>query len=288
MTIDLHVHSTFSDGSMSPTELVYYAKSKRLSAIAITDHDTIDGIGEAISAGTQSGVEIVPGVELSVKHEDDSVHLLGYFFKQSDEALLLTLKRIQSDRVERNRTILANMEKFGVDIQLEQLEKVSGHGQSGRPHIAQLLIQRGVVRNMDEAFDRYLGKGGLAYAQRAVLQADEAIKLICDAGGIAVLAHPQQVEKSGKDVDRLIGKLRAVGLGGIEVYYPTHSRQFKKKLLTTAKKLDLLVTGGSDYHGSIRPGTTLAGGKNCSVPLNLLAEMKHRLENSQYPSRQGL
>lgn len=273
---------------MSPTELVYYAKSKRLSAIAITDHDTIDGIGEAISAGTQSGVEIVPGVELSVKHEDDSVHLLGYFFKQSDEALLLTLKRIQSDRVERNRTILANMEKFGVDIQLEQLEKVSGHGQSGRPHIAQLLIQRGVVRNMDEAFDRYLGKGGLAYAQRAVLQADEAIKLICDAGGIAVLAHPQQVEKSGKDVDRLIGKLRAVGLGGIEVYYPTHSRQFKKKLLTTAKKLDLLVTGGSDYHGSIRPGTTLAGGKNCSVPLNLLAEMKHRLENSQYPSRQGL
>lgn len=287
MTIDLHVHSTFSDGSMSPTELVLYAKRKGLLAIAITDHDTIDGIGEAISIGTQIGVEIVPGLELNVKYDDYSVHLLGYFFRQSDEALHLTLERIQSGRMERNKIILANLEKFGVEIPLEGLEKVSGHGQSGRPHIAQLLVQKGVVKNMDEAFERYLGKGGLAYAERAVLHADEAIKMICNAGGLPVLAHPQQLEKSGKDVGHVIAKLRTMGLEGIEVYYPTHSRQFKKKLLVTAKKFDLLITGGSDYHGSIRPGTTLAGGKNCSVPLSLLAEMKRRLDHTHSPSRQG-
>ena len=284
---DLHVHTTASDGALTPTQLVEEAAKAGLAAVAICDHDTIDGIGEAISAGAQIGMEIVPGLELSVKYDKYSVHLLGYLFRHSDEALLLTLGRIQNGRMERNRIILANLEKFGMAIPLEELEKISVHGQSGRPHIAQLMVQKGFVRNMDEAFERYLGKGGLAYAERAVLQADEAIKLICNAGGLAVLAHPQQLEKSGNDVGHVIGKLRAMGLGGIEVYYPTHSRQFKKKLLATAKNLDLLTTGGSDYHGSIRPGTTLAGGRNCSVPMNLLTEMKHRLDNTRSPSRPG-
>ena len=278
MIIDLHVHSTFSDGSMSPAELVHYAHRLGLSALAITDHDTIEGVDEAMHMGGTLGVEVVSGLELSIKHGDTAVHLLGYLFEPSDKALLLALQRLQAARLERNEIILDNLNRLGVAIEMQELEKISGHGQSGRPHIAQILIQKHVVKNMDEAFDRYLARGGLAYAPRTVLQAEDAIKMIKNAGGLAVLAHPQQLEKSGKDVGAVISKLQAAGLDGIEVYYPTHSRQFKKKLLTIAKKLDLLATGGSDYHGTIRPGTTLAGGKNCSVPWNLLEEMKGRLE----------
>jgi len=281
MSIDLHIHSTFSDGSMSPTELVQYAHQRGLAAISLTDHDTIEGIEEAMSVGNQVGVEVVPGLELSIKHGDCAVHLLGYFFRPADESLSLALQRLQSGRLERNKVILANLNRLGVDIHLQELEKISGHGQSGRPHIAQILMQKGVVKNMDEAFHRYLAKGGLAYAPRYEFQADEAIAMIKNAGGLAILAHPQQLEKSGKNVSVIIGKLRAVGLSGVEVYYPTHSRQFKKKLQTMAKKLDLLITGGSDYHGAIRPGTTLAGGKNCSVPMHLLETMKRHLEKNK-------
>jgi hypothetical protein len=280
MIIDLHVHSTFSDGSMSPAELLHYAHRLGLSALAITDHDTIEGVDEAMHTGGTLGVEVVSGLELSIKHGDTAVHLLGYLFEPSDKALLLALQRLQAARLERNEIILANLNRLGVAIEMQELAKVSGHGQSGRPHIAQILMQKHVVKNMDEAFDRYLAKGGLAYAPRTVLQAKDAIKMIKNAGGLAILAHPQQLEKSGKDVGAVISRLQEIGLDGIEVYYPTHSRQFKKKLLTIAKKLDLLITGGSDYHGTIRPGTTLAGGKNCSVPRKLLEEMKGKLERN--------
>lgn len=280
MTIDLHVHSTFSDGSMSPTELVNYAHKLRLSAISITDHDTIEGVEEAVSAGNRTGVEVVPGLELSIKHGDCTVHLLGYFFRPTDNSLHLVLRRLQAGRLERNKIILSLLGSLGIHIEMQELEEISGHGQSGRPHIAQILMHKGAVSSMEEAFGRYLAKGGLAYAPRDLLHADEAIALIKNAGGFAVLAHPQQIEKSGKDVTALIGKLRAAGLDGVEVYYPTHSRQFKKKLLAIAKRLNLLVTGGSDYHGTIRPGTTLAGGRNCSVPMNILEEMKRCMEKT--------
>jgi 3',5'-nucleoside bisphosphate phosphatase len=285
MMIDLHVHSTFSDGSMSPSELVQYAYRLKLSALAITDHDTVEGVEEAIHAGKQLGIEVVPGLELSIKHGESAVHLLGYLFRPSDNAMLIALHRLQAARLERNKVILANLTRLGVDIEMQELEKISYHGQSGRPHIAQLLMQKGVVKNIDEAFDRYLARGGLAYAPRAVLQAEEAILMIKSAGGVAVLAHPQQLEKSGKDVTCMISKLKIAGLDGVEVYYPTHSRQFKKKLLAMAKKLDLLVTGGSDYHGTIRPGTTLAGGKNCKVPRELLEAMKTHLRQKNSVSR---
>lgn len=284
MLIDLHIHSSFSDGSMSPSELVTYASRQGLAAIAITDHDTIDGIEEATCAGKRLGVEVIEGLELSIKHREKEVHLLGYLFRTEENALLLALQRLQAARLERNHNILAKLYDLGVKIEMPDLEKISGHGQCGRPHIAQLLIQKGVVKNMDEAFERYLARDGLAYVPRHVLQADEAIAMIKNAGGLAVLAHPQQIEKSGEDVSAAIASLHAKGLDGIEVYYPTHSRRFRKKLLAIAKKHNLLLTGGSDYHGSIRPGTTLAGGKNCSVAKQLLDEMKQRLGKKSVPS----
>ena len=281
MTIDLHVHSTFSDGSMSPAELIQYAHRLGLSALALTDHDTIEGVGEAMQAGHLLGIEIVPGLELSVKCGECAIHLLGYLFRPTDKALLDALHHLQVARQERNETILANLRGLGVGIEMQELEKMSGHGQCGRPHIAQILMHNKVVRDMEEAFCKYLGRGASAYAPRAVLQADEAIAFIQNAGGLAVLAHPQNLVKAGSDVTAVLSKLRNIGLDGVEVYYPTHSRQFKKKLLGIAKRFNLLITGGSDYHGSIRPGTSLAGGKNCSVPGCLLEEMKRRQERAQ-------
>lgn len=278
MSIDLHVHSNFSDGSMTPTELVHYARRKGLSAIALTDHDAINGLEEAIEVGEKVGVEVVPGVELSVKHGDCPLHLLGYLFRRMDEDLLLTLHRLQEGRLARNKVILANLDRLGIHIDLQELEEISGHGRGGRPHIAKLLMQKGAVENMEEAFARYLAREGLAYAPRLVFQAEEAIAMINNAGGIAVLAHPRQLAKEGEDVTTIITALKGMGLAGIEVYYPTHSRQFRRKLMATANSLDLLPTGGSDYHGAIRPGTSLAGGKNCSVPMNVLENMKRRLE----------
>lgn len=277
MTIDLHIHSTFSDGSMTPTDLVRYAWRKGLSAIAITDHDAIDGIDEARGAGLRMGVAVVPGIELSVKHCSLTLHLLGYLFDHGQPEFLRALRRLQDGRLERNHKILDTLNRQGIDIQFEELRQLSGQGQSGRPHIAQLLIRKGVVNNMDAAFDKYLGQGGSAYVPRFIYPAAEAIALLHEAGGLAVLAHPQQLEKSGENFTEVIAELSRQGLDGLEVYYPTHSRQFRKMLLRLAKMHDLLATGGSDYHGAIRPGTTLAGGRNCSVPDNVLEMMEDRL-----------
>jgi len=247
-----------------------------LSAISITDHDTIDGIDEAVTAGNKLGIEVVPGIELSVKYYDYNVHLLGYLFDTRQQNLHLALGRLQDGRLERNKIIIDNLKRLGVAIRFSELEKSAGPGQNGRPHIARLLMQKKYVQSMDEAFEKYLGQGGLAYASRFIYGAEEAISLIKDAGGVAVLAHPLQLDKTMDNLPEVLRHLCDMGLDGIEVYYPTHSRQFRKRLIALAEENMLLITGGSDYHGSIRPGTTLAGGKNVSVPSGLLDSMKER------------
>lgn len=276
MSIDLHVHSYYSDGSMSPGQLVRAAQRLGLTALSLTDHDTTDGVGEAVEAGAGLGVEIVPGLELSVTLDESSVHLLGYFFDIDNPGLRAVLGRLQEGRKNRNTAILERLNQLGIAISEEELAAASGQGQSGRPHIATLLVRKGVVRNMDEAFSRYLARGGKAYQPRYVLAAADAIGVVQQAGGLVVLAHPQQLEKAGKDVAAIIGRLRALGLDGVEVYYPTHSRAFRKKLMAIAKRHGLAISGGSDYHGEIRPGTALANGGS-AVPDHLLEEMKARL-----------
>lgn len=280
MSIDLHIHSTSSDGTMSPVELVTFASQKGLSAIAITDHDTIDGLEEAVSAGERIGLEVVPGIELSVKFGPYNVHLLGYLFDFHQKELNIALAKIQAGRLERNKKIVAKLNSLGVPIQFSELKKKLGSGQTGRPHIAKILVQKRVVQNMDEAFAKYLGQDGLAYISRLIYPVEEAIELIKNAGGLAVLAHPLQLERAVDDLGYALNQLREMGLDGIEVYYPNHSRKFRKQLILFAEQLSLLKTGGSDYHGSIRPGTTLAGGKNVSVPAELLVEMRQQLVNS--------
>ena len=281
MSIDLHTHSTASDGTMSSVELVRYAHQKGLSAIAITDHDTIDGVSDAIAAGVALGIEVVAGIELSVKYSDHNVHLLGYFLDCQHKDLHVALGKLQAGRLERNMNIIANLNRLGLVVEFSELQKRAASGQHGRPHIAKLMIEKQFVQTMDEAFEMYLGHGGLAYASRFVFGLKDAISLIQNAGGLAVLAHPLQLEKSVDNFAHSLHQMCKMGLDGIEVYYPNHSRQFRKRLIALAEKESLLMTGGSDYHGSIRPGTTLAGGKNVSVPSDLLIKMKERVEENR-------
>jgi predicted metal-dependent phosphoesterase TrpH len=276
MTIDLHIHSTISDGTMSPSEIVAFAAQKGISAISITDHDSVDGVGEAIDTGNILGVEVISGVELSVRYKNNSTHLLGYLFDHNSAALQQSLGLLQEGRITRNREIICRLNNLGIPVHYPELLKIAGPGECGRPHIAQLLLHKKVVRTMDEAFESYLGHGAKAYVPRFIYDAAEAIALFKDAGGLSVLAHPVQLGKTVDSFQDLLLDLVDMGLDGIEAYYPSHSRQFRKQLMVFAEQHGLLLTGGSDFHGSIRPGTTLAGGKNVSVPEHLLGIMKQR------------
>ncbi len=280
MSIDLHTHSWFSDGTKSPTELVQLASRSGVSALSITDHDTMDGVAEALAAAGEFGVEVIPGLEVSVVHEKKALHILGYFMDAANAELAAALSTLQEDRDGRNRKIIVKLQELGIDASIEELKAISGYGQTGRPHIAKLLMNHGVVRSMPQAFDEYLKKDCRAYVPRFAYSARQAIGFIVAAGGIAVLAHPVQVDRSLRSMDSLLPVLKSYGLGGIETYYPTQSKKMRKRIRKVAEENDLLLTGGSDYHGDIRPGTRLAGGNNVHVPPGLLEKMKERLASA--------
>lgn len=277
MSIDLHTHSNFSDGTMTPTELVALARHKKISALALTDHDTMAGTPEAILAGVEMGVEIIPGIEISVLYNQVEYHVLGYWADPRNSPLAAALSRLQGARAERNAKILEKLKALGIPVTAEELQLVSEQGQTGRPHIARILVQRGVVRTMTQAFDQFLKKGEAAYVSRFAYGAAEAVALIRQAGGLAVLAHPAQNDPELIRLPVVLADLVPAGLEGIELYYPTHSHKVKKRMRALATEYDLLLTGGSDYHGEVRPGTSLAGGGNIFVPPELLEKMKERL-----------
>jgi predicted metal-dependent phosphoesterase TrpH len=277
MSLDLHIHSTFSDGTLRPEQLVKLALAKGLNAISITDHDTVEGVGPALEAGSQLGIEVISGIELSIMHGEQHMHLLGYCFDYKNIALSQILHGIQSARTVRNLAIIERLQKLGLDVSYEEIQKKSKIGQTGRPHIAQVLIEKKITRTIDEAFARFLRKGAVAYVPRKVLDAKDAIASICSAGGIPVLAHPTIIDSTLKKIPQILDQLVPLGLGGIEAYYPVHSAKNQKQLCALAARYSLVVTGGSDYHGDIRPGTTLAGGKNVYVPEEVLQNLKERL-----------
>lgn len=279
MSIDLHIHSTMSDGTLSPREIVQLAYQKGLKAIAITDHDTFDGVQEALETAMRVGLETISGVELSVKKADTTLHLLGYGFDHHDQKFSNALKKIQCGRVERNVQIIERLKKLKFQVSYEEVKVISKTGLIGRPHIARLLLTKGYVSSMDEAFELYLGSHGSAYVNRPLFRIPDAIGYIKNAGGLAVLAHPYNIYRESPDFELLIDELIAMGLDGIEAYYPAHTRKFRKDLIRLAANKKILITGGSDYHGDIRPGTTLAGGKNVTVPYSLLKDLKSRLHN---------
>jgi predicted metal-dependent phosphoesterase TrpH len=256
--IDLHTHSNASDGSCPPREVVRLAKQRGLKALALTDHDTIDGLAEAVAAGEEFGLEIIPGVEISAKHPIGSMHILGYFLDYESDLLAQRLAVLKQARQDRNPQIIDKLNQLGIPLTMEQVERISGGGQMGRPHIARALYEGGLVRSIQEAFDIYLGNHGLAYVSKFRFPPEEAMAMIREAQGIPVLAHPFTLGLHTSETLRpFLKELKALGLAGVECYYPEHSFGQEALYLYLARELGLLITGGSDFHGDNKPEVTL-------------------------------
>jgi 3',5'-nucleoside bisphosphate phosphatase len=248
--VDLHLHTTASDGTRSPSEIVNYAKSKGLQAIAITDHDTIEGLTEAMAEGERIGFEVIPGIEISAEHTPGSMHLLGYFLDIHHPLLKERLEYLQKARAERNPKIVENLNRLGVKMTYDEVVKASGGGQVGRPHFAQVLLEKGYVRSFQEAFDRFLKNGASAYVDKFRFTSAEAIHFIGAAGGVAVVAHPNTLgNNNSRALEAILLQLVREGLRGIEVFYPEHSPVETAQYKFLAEKHGLLMTGGTDYHG---------------------------------------
>ncbi len=284
MCIDLHTHSVYSDGTATPAELIRMAVSCELKGFSLTDHDTTEGVREAVSLGNKQGLEVISGLEIGALHRGYSLHILGYGFAPDHPELKNRLERLQQGRRERNSKILEKLAAMGIKISETELADLSRCGQAGRPHIARILIDKGYVKTMNEAFTFYLGRNKPAWHSRFAYTAGETIDIIHQAGGIAVLAHPGQLDTGMKLQPQIIKELVQRKLDGLEIFYPSHSRKIKKKLHAVAKQYNLLVTGGSDYHGSNRAGG-LAGSSNAICPPDtIMDELRQRLQLRHRPS----
>jgi predicted metal-dependent phosphoesterase TrpH len=278
MCIDLHTHSMYSDGSSSPAELVALALANKLVALSLTDHDTVEGVEELMRLGEEAGLLVISGVEISTTFHDHTLHILGYGIAPRHPALLDWLKPLQESRKQRNAIMLDKLRGLGIEISMEEIQKISCYGQTGRPHIAQVLVAKGVVESFEAAFRHYLGRNRPAWKKRFSYSAAETIDMIHQAGGIAVLAHPGQLDPAMLVQAPLIRQLVLRGLDGLEIYYPAHNRRMKKRLKALAAEQGLLITGGSDFHGLTRPTHRLAGkAMNFCPPHSLLAALLARL-----------
>jgi 3',5'-nucleoside bisphosphate phosphatase len=277
--VDLHVHSTASDGSLSPRELVAEAKTQGLRAIALTDHDTTEGLDEALAAGAALGLEVIPGIEISAEHKPGSMHILGLFIDHRHPQLDEQLKILKQARAERNPQIIAKLQKLGLAITMAEVQQASGGGQVGRPHIAQVLLNKGYVGSFPEAFDRYIGNHGPAYVNKFRFTPQKAIAMIIAAGGIAALAHPFSLEYSStRHLKLILQQLQEWGLTALEVFYPEHSPQKQAIYRNLARELGLLLTGGSDYHGVIKPEVKIGlVGPNQRVSYELVEKLQERV-----------
>ncbi len=283
MCVDLHIHSIYSDGTFTPEELINEAHRLKLRAVSVTDHDTVAGVREALHYGGETGITVLPGLEVSATYLDISLHLLGYGIDPEHAELGKWLLRLQQGRNKRNLDIFKKLRKLGLDVEMEELRQFSSCGQTGRPHIARLLMQKGVAKDMKQAFRLYLRRGAPAWAERFTCSAAETITVIHRAGGLAVLAHPGQIDHGMKVQPRLIDELAAYGLDGLEVYYPAHSRSMQKQLLELARKYRLIVTGGSDFHGANRAASALAGGKNGFCPPDdIISDINERIAENRH------
>lgn len=259
--IDLHLHTTHSDGSFSTREVMNFAKQAGVTALAITDHDIVEGIPEATAIGTELGIEVIPGVEISSRLGESELHILGYFLNWTDPALAQRLVTLRESRHTRNPKIVQRLNELGIDITYEEVRKLAGTESVGRPHIARLLMEKHVVTSAKEAFDRYLANGRPAFVDRELPEPAEGVRWIREAGGVPVLAHPTWVRTSADGLRALLRQLKEVGLGGIEVHYSTHNPSQTAEYLDLAKQCDLLVTGGSDFHGVTKPDIEVGIGR---------------------------
>lgn len=273
----MHTHTTHSDGSASPEELIGLASAKRARAVAITDHDTVSAIVGARAVADRFGIEFVAGIEISAEYSPGTMHILGYCIDDESTALAVKLDELQKARERRNPQIASRLRSLGFDISYDEVVEVAGNQVVGRPHFARLMIEKGYVASIQEAFDRFLKKDAEAYVEKARLSPGESIALIHEAGGVAVLAHPYQLKLSPHEVDQLVGELAGLGLDGIEAVYSRHSAAERASYSEVATRHGLLVTGGSDYHGSYKPDISIVTGLgDLEVPYELLEALKAR------------
>lgn len=253
---DLHIHTRASDGDLSPDQILSLAQYCGLETIAITDHDTLSGAKDALNSAQKNSLQVIAGVELSIAYDPGTLHILGYFssFPSGFDPLL---KRLQTAREVRLPRIIDKLNGLGIEITTSEITEMAEGGQIGRPHIAKVLIKNGSVRDFDEAFSRFLGKGKPAYVEKDRMTSSEAIEAILRFGGLPVLAHPFTLNLVKDNLRAFIGGLARQGLQGIETFYPEHSRAQRKLFLEIAHEFGLIATGGTDYHGSGHNGMTL-------------------------------
>ncbi|MBN2642403.1 MAG: PHP domain-containing protein [Victivallales bacterium] len=280
--IDLHVHSHASDGTDTPSELIAKASELGLTALALTDHDTISGVEEFLAAAAGTGVEAVPGVEVSTCVSGREIHIVGLFVNHTDPHLTSFLEKIRSDRNERNDSMLRKLNSLGYKISLEELQEKAGGESIGRPHIASVLIEKGYFKDNAEAFERCLRRGRPGYSRRELPSPEESIKRIHHAGGIAIWAHPLYRNKYTRShVRNILKKLVPDGLDGIECYYPGFTPHQTRVIIELAEADDLLLSGGSDYHGSILPHIHMGTGDGTlAIPGECFLKLKEFVTRS--------
>jgi predicted metal-dependent phosphoesterase TrpH len=255
--VDLHTHTTASDGRLTPEEMVQRAVEKGIQFLSITDHDTIAGIERGIDATKLfPSLQLIPGLEINTDTPSGEVHILGYCIDYKNEALKNALERLRNSREVRARKMVAKLEEMGIEISWERVMELAGGGSVGRPHIAQAMFEGGFIPSLQEAFIKYIGRHGPAYAERERLPPKEAVKLVAAAGGIPTLAHPADAD----NLDRLLSELKDAGLVGLEAYYNGYHSDTIANLLRLATKYELIATGGSDFHGLGSSHETPLGG----------------------------
>ena len=280
--IDLHVHSTKSDGSFTPTELVDYALEKGLSAFALTDHDTTEGLDEAIDyaqklamANPGKEIEVIPGIEFSTEYMGKDVHIVGLYIDYNSDYFKKYITQFQDSRTLRNIKMCAKLTEHGVPVTYEELQAYFPDSVLTRAHYAKYLLQKGYVKSMPEAFDRYVGDHAPCFHPREKVTPAQAVELILKVGGIPVLAHPILYHLSDARLDALVKELKAAGLVAIEAVYSTYNTAEERQIRGLAAKYDLLISGGSDFHGTTKPGLDLAVGYGkFFIPYDILEKMK--------------
>lgn len=273
--IDLHIHTNASDGTDAPAEAVEKARTLGLEAIALTDHDTVSGVAEAVRAGEQLGVEVVPGIEVSSDYRDNNIHVLGYFIDPEADALRQVMDWIRVERIARNEYVVNKMADDGFDISMEELRRMYPDAVLGRPHMAEFLVKKGYVSSIREGFARYLGEGKKYYLPKRRISLARAVDTILASGGLAVLAHPLQYRYPLEEVIEMIEYARSLGVKALECYYSEHSPEDERWLLARAEEYGLGVSGGSDYHGTRKTHIAMGRGMgNLAIPRRVLDELK--------------
>jgi len=279
MAVDLHLHSSFSDGSETPEAIVAAAKAASLTTIALTDHDNLNGIPRARTAAEAAGIKLIAGTELSVGWNNDAMHLLVYFLEPGAGPLQDRLVAVQRGRSDRNIRVAERLQQLGMEVSYEEVEAEAGGTGIGRPHFAAVLVRKGYATTITDAFDRYLANGRPAYLPRERLDAIEAIQLAKASGAVTSIAHPHTLGVARDDYREAFEELTDAGLGGIESYYGEYPHELRLHLAKLCRDLGIAATGGSDYHGTYKPDLQVGVGRgDLEVPETAVEELLTQLD----------